>query len=356
MNLLVFEELTANSQLWRDSSESMRFEALHMVLAILEDFGKLEAISLFVLVNEDVRQLLINESAALSETLHVIAVDQDPGQWINAPTISPEQFDSTFVVAPETEGLLTQRLRALQSSRWSHATSLNLDWSLAEVFSDKRATFDWLKTHGIATPATWTLSEFDRQSDGIREDVGSLFVLKPRDGAGSDRVQRLDREHLHLAAKAVALSEREQWIVQPWVPGVACSFGLIGGGLHQSCTILPGAIQRIDENNGRLAYRGGAVPCETRLWDAMLPLALKMQQSLGNFRGYVGVDVVVPMQNSATSDQRGDDDFEAQVIEVNPRLCTSYVGYRKLCRQNLAARILGLPSPDLEWRSECIEF
>lgn len=357
MNLLVFEELTASSQLWRDSSESMRLEALKMLIAILEDFAKLEAISLFVLVNEDVRQLLLDQKLlVISETLHVIPLDQDPGQWITAPTISPEQFDATFVVAPESDGLLTQRLRALQTLRWSHATSLNLSWSLSEVFSDKRTTFDWLKARGIATPTIWTLSEFDWQSNGIPEDAGNMFVLKPRDGAGSDRVQRFDREHLKLAAESIAPSEREQWIVQPWLSGVACSFGLIGGGLHQRCTILPGAIQRIEEDEGKLAYRGGTVPCDERIRDAMLPLALKMQQSLGNFRGYVGVDVVVPMRDSATADEHAADHHEAQVIEVNPRLCTSYVGYRKLCRQNLGAGILGRPSPDLEWNSEYIEF
>lgn len=356
MNLLVFEELTASSQLWRDSSESMRLEALQMLLAILEDFAKLEAVSLFVLVNEDVRQLLDQKLPVISETLHVITLDQNPGQWITAPTISPEQFDATFVVAPETDGLLTQRLRALQTLRWSHATSLNLSWSLSEVFSDKRRTFDWLKARGIATPTTWTLSEFDRQSNGIPEDAGDLFVLKPRDGAGSDRVQRFDREHLKLAAESIAPPEREHWIVQPWIPGVACSFGLIGGGLLHTGTILPGAIQQIDEDNGKLAYRGGAVPCEERFWDAMLPLALKMQQSLGNFRGYIGVDVVVPMRDSATSEEHAADHHEAQIIEVNPRLCTSYVGYRKLCRQNLAAKFLGLRSPDLEWNSHCVEF
>ncbi len=357
MNLLVFEELTASSQLWRDSSESMRFEALQMLMAILEDFAKLESLSLFVLVNEDVRQLLLKEAtSSLSERLHFITLDHGADEWINAPTISPEQFQATFVVAPECDGLLTQRLRTLQSSRWSHAISLNLSWSLSEVFSDKRATFDWLKTRAIATPVTWTLAELHWQSDCISEDAGNLFVLKPRDGAGSDRVQRLDRVHLSRAIETVSPSEREQWVVQPWIPGVACSFGLIGGGLRHRCTILPGAIQRIDDDKGKLAYRGGAVPCDQQLWDAMLPLALQMQQSLGSFHGYVGVDVVVPMRDSTTSDIAASGEYGAQVIEVNPRLCTSYVGYRRLCRQNLAARLLGLPSPDLEWSSECIEF
>jgi predicted ATP-grasp superfamily ATP-dependent carboligase len=52
---------------------------------------------------------------------------------------------------------------------------------------------------------------------------------------------------------------------------------------------------------------------------------------------------------------------QLSVIEVNPRLCTSYLGYRQLLRGNLAALLLG-GSSDLdgcraiEWGQQVIVF
>ena len=48
-------------------------------------------------------------------------------------------------------------------------------------------------------------------------------------------------------------------------------------------------------------------------------------------RGYVGVDLVLGDDESGAGDA---------VIEINPRLTTSYVGLRKLVRENLAAAML----------------
>ncbi|MEK6238481.1 MAG: ATP-grasp domain-containing protein [Planctomycetales bacterium] len=62
-------------------------------------------------------------------------------------------------------------------------------------------------------------------------------------------------------------------------------------------------------------------------------------------RGYCGVDVIL-----------ADDPANDVVVEVNPRLTTSYVGLRSLCRANLAKAMLDAavgvcPEVDLEdWK------
>ena len=67
--------------------------------------------------------------------------------------------------------------------------------------------------------------------------------------------------------------------------------------------------------------------------------------------GYFGVDLVL----GASADGRDD-----IVIEINPRLTTSYVGLRKLARGNLMQALLavasGQPLPPLEWRTEEVRF
>ncbi|HEY4263239.1 MAG TPA: hypothetical protein VGM98_23965, partial [Schlesneria sp.] len=48
------------------------------------------------------------------------------------------------------------------------------------------------------------------------------------------------------------------------------------------------------------------------------------------------------------------------IVEVNPRLTTSYIGYRKLCRNNIAERMLptsvSRSLPPLEWNLGSVTF
>ena len=66
--------------------------------------------------------------------------------------------------------------------------------------------------------------------------------------------------------------------------------------------------------------------------------------------GYLGVDLVL----GEAAD--GSDDV---VIEINPRLTTSYVGLRALARENLAAAMLDVASgrtPRLSFADRQLEF
>jgi tyramine---L-glutamate ligase len=88
-----------------------------------------------------------------------------------------------------------------------------------------------------------------------------------------------------------------------------------------------------------------------RIWPSRAQsLALAACRSLPGAHGYLGVDLVL---GEAAS---GEEDY---VIEINPRLTTSYVGLRRLARENLAGAMLaacaGKP-PALSWHSHALEF
>jgi predicted ATP-grasp superfamily ATP-dependent carboligase len=84
-------------------------------------------------------------------------------------------------------------------------------------------------------------------------------------------------------------------------------------------------------DDGRFAYRGGATIREEPLARRAAALAGRALDALPPARGYVGVDLVLG------NDPGGRDDV---VIEVNPRLTTSYMGLRAATPQNLAKAIL----------------
>lgn len=79
-------------------------------------------------------------------------------------------------------------------------------------------------------------------------------------------------------------------------------------------------------------------------------LALAAAKTLSNPVGYLGIDLVLG------DDPGGHDDT---VIEINPRLTTSYVGLRALARENLAAAMLAVAHgerPALSWRLAGVQF
>jgi predicted ATP-grasp superfamily ATP-dependent carboligase len=146
------------------------------------------------------------------------------------------------------------------------------------------------------------------------------------------------------------------------VPGRACSIGLIGKGNGPAELLLP-AEQQIEMTDKTLHYVGGRIPCESEQAERVTQVAEQVRNVLGGFRGYLGIDLIVPSDLS--------DDTPAVVIEVNPRLCTSYTGYRSLCRLNLAEQMLApafaagpadsiidgsLANRAVNWRSGTVTF
>jgi hypothetical protein len=93
---------------------------------------------------------------------------------------------------------------------------------------------------------------------------------------------------------------------------------------------LPPCRQRLSDDR-RFAYLGGALPLAAEEALRARALAQRAAAALPGAFGYLGVDLVL----GAPADGAGD-----VVIEVNPRLTTSYVGLRAACQGNLAEAML----------------
>jgi predicted ATP-grasp superfamily ATP-dependent carboligase len=173
-------------------------------------------------------------------------------------------------------------------------------------------------------------------------------VCKPRHGAGS-QATFLVRGASDLAAcraRAAAEGYRGELVVQPFVPGLAASVALLGG--PAGWFPLPAARQCLSED-GRFRYRGGGLPLPARLGARARRLAERAARAVPGLGGYVGVDLVL-------GEGDGADDA---VIEINPRLTTSYVGLRALARCNLAEALLEVAAgraPALRWGDWEVDF
>lgn len=275
-------------------------------------------------------------------------------------------FDAVLLIAPECDGVLVSLLKTVQQPDVLPIRSLNLNWQLAEIFADKCRTDVWLRQHGISTIPTRTIDDAtaggfphtwledpvpEAVTDLHRATTEQIAVLKPRDGAGAESVRIVSLNQRSFEDLLPHSSDDDRWILQPLMPGAACSVGFIGGGECGSTTILPPARQNIRVIESLMSYHGGQIPCETAIASRIAPVAEQFVAALGEFNGYIGVDLLVDL--AVPEDSAG----SVRVVEINPRLCTSYVGYRTIAEDNLAEWILQRQNGKaLRWKPGVVTF
>lgn len=115
-------------------------------------------------------------------------------------------------------------------------------------------------------------------------------------------------------------------IVQPLVRGRPASVAFLIG-LRQKVALMPAWQDTSDD--GRFQYRGGSAPLPPELAERADRVARGAIDAVPGLTGYVGVDVILGTEND-------------HVIEINPRLTTSYVGLRMLATDNLMEMLLRL--------------
>lgn len=353
IDLLLIEELLASESLWLQSPRSLRDEAAAMVSAIAHDLAAISGLHGAVLLSPASATSPALQSL-LPQNIRRCITNREPGDWLQQPDLPPDSIHNLLIVAPEFDGILVNRLRAAENGPLSHTGKLNLSADPAAIFSDKLATARWLEQHGLPTPQTWPASADVRRmltepAAGHPERVACQGILKPRYGAGCDQVLLVPE--LPETSLLNTNSDDAAWILQSRIRGRACSISLIGQGHHRPALILPPGRQRIKaDEDGKLHYHGGQIPCHPDFAPSILAVAEQFRTAFGPFRGWLGLDVVVEAAHSRHP--------RATIIEVNPRLCTSCIGYRQLTSENLTQRMLfpEASAAPVRWHTKTVHF
>jgi len=239
------------------------------------------------------------------------------------------QADWTVLIAPEFEGHLLLRVQLVEAAG---GRLLSPNSQVVALASDKHDTAEHLAARGVRVP------------HGIALEAGAPLpasftypaVLKPRDGAGSLGMRLVN------AAEEVSTFAPSR--LEAFCPGTAASVACICG--PREIVPLEPCFQRLDD----FAYQGGSLPIDPVLAERARALAVRALSTLPQPRGYLGVDLVLG------DDPAGDQDY---VIEINPRLTTSYVGLRALSRVNLAGQMIAVAegrAAELCWNASRVHF
>jgi predicted ATP-grasp superfamily ATP-dependent carboligase len=279
--------------------------------------------------------------------------------------------DTSIVIAPELEGLLPELIESMRQKGCSVSAP---DGNFLGRATDKWETHQcWISEKQITAP-TWLASDWLAISDGFRAEGlraeglrgwGALggelknvhadgWVLKRRRGAGGTDMERFaDSER--LIGRLGTLLDLCEWIVQPWILGRSVSLALTGAwGLAQGRSLsdgksleLDGAMgpevigpteqlfgtgSMIDSASGG-SYVGGNGPVEVDPQELKRFAQGLIRAVPGSKAGWIGIDFLIVPEGPWVA------------LEINARLTSSYLGYRKHYGPMLADTILGGPLP-----------
>jgi tyramine---L-glutamate ligase len=239
-----------------------------------------------------------------------------------------EQADAVFLIAPETEGLL-HYLTQIATLQGKLVLGCGLDSILTT--SDKMATYLALKLAGIKTISTFNAAYW-MQHEALNEQA--TWLAKPNDGAGCEAVVCFDNAE-NLMHWLVQNKKQNSTIVQPFQAGTPASIACV---MQQGkAQVLSCNKQLISIENHTLSFKGVIINGMREHWQAFEIIAKQIAVAFPSLAGYVGIDVMVH-------------EGKVIVVEINPRLTTSYAGLRNAIGQNPAELIINtLTQPDYQW-------
>lgn len=228
------------------------------------------------------------------------------------------RHDVSWVVAPESGGILMSLRRAVGGAGWlgSSATAIALAGS-------KAATTRHLGGQGLAATRPW------RDGD-VPDPACGRWVVKPDDGAGAVATRTYTRFEAAHAAWRQRLVAGETVVLESWIEGVPLSVSMLcvlGGAevlsINRQCIRIDG--------DGVVHYDG----VQTNIMDPAGPqgrplarLAEAVASVVPGLSGFVGIDLVLHPRHGPV------------VIEINPRLTCAYRGLSASLGRNLALEML----------------
>ncbi|MFX1468748.1 MAG: ATP-grasp domain-containing protein [Promethearchaeota archaeon] len=246
-----------------------------------------------------------------------------------------KKCDYVFIIAPESSNTLYKLTKIVKKY---NKIVLSTSITGIKLGSSKIKTFKFFKKNDVCTPKTYKIPYKKNLLDlgfiiqKFRE-LKSPIVIKPEDGVGAESIYYFEKEdHIlncfnNLNSK---IDSKRTYILQEFIKGRDLSISLIGCPklLELHPIILSVNSQNISLKNFESEYYGGYCPLEDSK-DILkrLSFLLKKIQTI-KIEGYFGIDFIAKH------------DLSFYLIEINPRLTTSYIGLRNIININCAELIL----------------
>jgi predicted ATP-grasp superfamily ATP-dependent carboligase len=291
MRLLLYEWCCSGGL--RDGDAALATEGRLMLEALAADAAEADL------------EIAVLQAARVSLNLPSRArrIEVEPGHDRGPLEAAARAVDWTIVVAPESEGILLDRVRAVREAGGRLLAPADHVIGLA---ADKQATIDRLAGRGLPVPPGRSLEPGEPVPHGFRLPA----IRKARSGCGCESLAIL-REP---AASAADVPTR----VEPLIVGTPVGVSLICG--PDFSLVLPPMRQRFTAGDAP-RYLGGEPLTDRAAAARAISLARRAAAAVAADGGWLGVDLIL----GSRADGRDD-----RVLEINPRLTSSFAGLTRL--------------------------
>lgn len=312
LKILIFEYITGGGFNRQPLPASLLAEGALMLRALLDDCQWIATL--------DVRLMLDDRCQTLAEGYAVkvaFVKATDDVQHIFKDLIAT--VDAVWLIAPEFDQILQGLTSQVEAAGKRLLTSSSKAVALA---ADKWQTFQYLQAAAIPTIHTALLK------DNMEYHAGQ-WVIKPIDGVGCGDTWRIDSVD-DFVETLTHITLPQNFIIQPFMAGRTLSLSCLFD--QGSGVVLCVNEQVISVRNRRfelLACRVNCMPVSAE----HAQLVAHIAQAIPGLHGYVGIDLIqAPL---------GVEDY--WVVEINPRLTSSYVGIYAALGLNVLELVLQLP-------------
>ena len=322
MRLLVYEHVSGGGFADDAIPVSVLSEGFGMLRTLISDF---KAAGHSVTTTLDSRIARLNPPIAADNIAPVFSSREISA---NLRKLSLES-DASYVIAPETDGVLQSLLKLVQQMG---IASLNCQVDAVKKMADKANFYEFMSKLGVRLPETMIFriaADLKEVTNAIRCNFSFPVIIKPSEGVSccGISVVKTEEQLVYAIDKIKTESTSNHFLVQELIGGTAVSVSLLSTGSKAVSISLNRQDVKIGTPEASSSYRGGLVPLDNPLKAEAFNVAERVVKCISNLRGYVGVDFVL------TKD-------DAVMIEINPRLTTSYIGLRRIFNFNLAEAIV----------------
>jgi predicted ATP-grasp superfamily ATP-dependent carboligase len=307
VKVLVFEYITGGGFNKQQMPDALAREGRLMLKALLDNLTALHDIELLLMVDERF------SGVAMTGNINTVIIESHHHTLAEFERAA-RQCDAVWPIAPEFDGILQALCRHVELLGKLLLTS---PAAAVAITGDKFKTYEHLASHNIATVST---RRFEHGAF-----VPGEWIVKPVDGVGCAG-NRVISSQDDFAALSAQLRDKARYIIQPHMHGKKTSM---------SCLFKQGKAWLLCVNLQRFNFvdkQYHLVECVVNHqpdFSPYLDLLATIASAFPDMWGYAGIDLI------ETAEQ-------ILVLEINPRLTTSFAGIDAALGVNVAEMVLQL--------------
>lgn len=296
MRLLITEFITGGGMANHPIPEGLKQEGLLMLNSVLADCELLQDVEIVTTIDSRV--------TLETDSIKKIVI-QGHDDYLRKITKLANQSDATWVIAPESDNILQIFIENLMNNS---NKIINCDDESIRITSDKYVCTKLLSDHGI--------SVIENLSASQAAHYNQMTIIKNRCGVGSEGLTICQSGSEALTEIA---NRAGDWLIQPLVEGDSLSLSMLCA--NGSAVVL--TCNKQNFTNSKEPKLKSCLVNAMPVTQEHIKLAHSITNVLPGLKGYVGVDFI---------NSNGD----LKIVDINPRLTTSYVGLKNVLRENPA--------------------